>query len=1628
MPSSPSPRHALHTPAPPHARRRTAVAALVVGVALGAAGAPALAAPITPPYPTVFISQVISGGVTTMRSVEQSRLAGAGQGGVTITSLAPNGTAGFAYNAVGFRAADNYLYGVSSDVQLVRIEHDGTATKLGAIRTAGGTALGTALYSGTFGADPDILYARPTGASSTLYLVDVTTARYTTRTLSASVNVNDFSYAGGYLWGVDGSTATKRLVRIDPATGVVTSVDVTSVFPAADGSSGYSTGYGAAWTYGNGNLAFSYNATGNITQIRINDLAAATPQVRLVSTIAGPSTSQNDGATTPASPTDLRLVVDGPEPSAPSSPISWTIDVVNAGPAGSSGATFSYPVPAGVTGVTLPVGCALVAQTVQCVSGQLAVGQSDTYVFSGVSPAAAVVSSTSTVTIVGNEADASDNTATLVVAPLPLVRTSTGVGTAVQQVAVAVPDGGTLRLLDGSTPVTSLVVPGAGTYAVSGSTLTFTPELGYAGTAPAAPFEVRSGVERGTGTYTATVQAPAGPTAAGLTSTDESPRPQTVGLTVPPSGTVTLLDGDGAPATTVGVAGGTYTLDGSTVTFTPDALFVGQAPAVTYRVTDPYGQSATATYTPTVTAPAGPSPAPLTSDGVGTTVQSPASAVTVPAGGAVTLLDAGGAPAASVTVPGQGTYGLDAGVLTFSPVLGFSGAATPVTFRVTDAYGQSATATYTPTVHAPAAPTPTAPTTTGEATTPQATTVVAPAGGSVTLLDADGLPATTVTVAGQGTYTLDPATGVVTFTPVLGFQGQATPVALAVTDAYGQTAVGTYTPTVTPPPAPAAASPTTTGPVVTDQTVTLTVPAGGTVTLPDAADGTTLDVPGVGTYVLDPATGVVVFTPEAGFAGPTDGVRYAVTDAYGQTVVGTYTPTVTPPAPPVADPGTSEGIATDEQDVVVTVPPGGAVTLLDGDGTPVTTVDVPGQGTYVLDPSTGTVTFTPVLGFQGTAGGVDVRVTDAYGQSATATYTPTVRPPAPPAPADLTSQGTGGVPQAPDTTVAVPVGGSVHLVGPGGAAVTELDVPGEGGYVLDPATGALSFTPVLGFQGTATGVQVQVTDAYGQTGAARYTPAVTAPPGPAVADLTSSGPAVTAQQVGVAVPTGGTVTLLDAGGAPVTTVVVPGEGTYVLDPATGQVVFTPVAGFSGLATPVTVRVTDAYGQTDTATWTPTVVPPAAPVAVPTTTTGVGTTPQVSTPAVPASGTITLLDAADAPATTVEVTGQGTYVLVDGAITFTAVHGFAGTATPVAFRVTDLYGQSSSATYTPTVLPPAGPVATDRVSTGPVVVAQQTVLDVPAGGAVTLIDAAGDPVTAVTVPGQGGYVLDPATGELVFTPEPTFAGAPTPVAFRVTDAYGQSTDGTYSPTVTPPAPPVAPPAQSSGVGVQPQRTTVTVPDGGSVTLLDAGGQPVTSVTVDGQGTYTIDPVTGEVAFEPVLGFVGDATPAAVRVTDVYGGTTTTTATATVLPPAPPVAAPYASTGLPGARQEAGTRLTVPVGGTVVLVDADGRATDRVTVPGQGAYALDVTTGVLSFVPEAGFTGAATPVVYRVTDAYAQVAQSTYRAEVLSAVDEPAAAAPAVLARTGGGSLALLGAGAALVVGGVLLLLTGRLRRQ
>ena len=78
--------------------------------------------------------------------------------------------------------------------------------------------------------------------------------------------------------------------------------------------------------------------------------------------------------------------------------------------------------------------------------------------------------------------------------------------------------------------------------------------------------------------------------------------------------------------------------------------------------------------------------------------------------------------------------------------------------------------------------------------------------------------------------------------------------------------------------------------------------------------------------------------------------------------------------------------------------------------------------------------------------------------------------------------------------------------------------------------------------------------------------------------------------------------------------------------------------------------------------------------------------------------------------------------------------------------------------------------------------------------VMIIDpATGDPVTTLTVPGEGVWTVDPATGALTFTPEDGLTGDPTPVDYQVTNVLGVVVQATatitYADPVTTPSTPV-----------------------------------------------------------------------------------------------------------------------------------------------------------------------------------------------------------------------------------------------
>ena len=154
---------------------------------------------------------------------------------------------------------------------------------------------------------------------------------------------------------------------------------------------------------------------------------------------------------------------------------------------------------------------------------------------------------------------------------------------------------------------------------------------------------------------------------------------------------------------------------------------------------------------------------------------------------------------------------------------------------------------------------------------------------------------------------------------------------------------------------------------------------------------------------------------------------------------------------------------------------------------------------------------------------------------------------------------------------------------------------------------------------------------------------------------------------------------------------------------------------------------------------------------------------------------------------------------------------------------------------------------------------------------------------LTVPGEGVWTVDATTGVVTFTPETGFTADPTPAAYTVDDNDGNTSNEAIITLDYPQTAPVA--VDDNAVGVPGQVARVDVLDNDTdaesdidpttVALTDpaatdtnADGIP-DQLVVTGEGTWAVDPVTGEVSFTPEPAFAGDPTPITYQVSDING---------------------------------------------------------------------------------------------------------------------------------------------------------------
>ena len=1164
------------------------------------------------------------------------------------------------------------------------------------------------------------------------------------------------------------------------------------------------------------------------------------------------------------------------------------------------------------------------------------------------------------------------------------------------------------KLVDPATGLTtdapSVTVEGEGTYTINPSTgeVTFTPDPSFTGTAKGVEVTLSAPVGRNkdgkiqqdyiktaTAKYTPTV-TPITVTPTDKVSADVQNVPQTQTPTFDLSSDKTakitskkLVDpatGQPTDETSVTVAGeGSYTIDPTTgaVTFTPEKDFVGTAKGVTVQatatITNANGKTATitsdATYTPTVVA-------------------------AVPTASLATSKDIQGA-----TQTGKPTF-----------------AGTTVQVNGED----------------------------------KAITIKE---NSYTLLDNDGNEVTSAPAYAAdgtteiGTYSIDQATGQVTFTPTdKSYTGVVTPAKVQAESSNGIKVDTTYTPEivpVTPTATPAetediqgatqTGKPEFKGGTVTVDGVEKTVAINEAVPATFDDGSTTKTVDGVGTYTVA-ADGTVTFVPEKSFVGTAPAVTVVREDKNGTKASATYTPTVTP-VRPTAAPAESTDVqgATQTGKPVFTegnsrVPMNDDVAATFDDGSTTKTVD--GVGTYTVA-ADGTVTFVPEPNFTGTAPAVTVVREDMNGTKASATYTPSVTP-ITITPKDKVSEDVQNVPQTQTPTFDLSNNKTAQitskkLVDPATGQPTDettVTVEGEGTYTIDPTTGAVTFTPEKDFVGTATGVKVQatatITNEDGKTTTitsdASYTPTV-------VAAVPTAKPATSkdiqgATQTGTPTFEGATVqvngqdkaitikdnsyTLLDKDGNEVATTPAFAEdgtteiGMYSIDPATGQVTFTPTdKSYTGKVTPVKVQAESSNGIKVDTTYTPEIVP-VTPTATPAETTDIQGATQTGKPEFK-GGTVTVDGVEktveineDVPATfddgstTKTVDGVGTYtVAADGTVTFVPEKSFTGTAPAVTVVREDKNGTKASATYTPTVTP-VTPTAEDTTSTGKQGQTQTGKPEFTEGNSrVPMNDDVpatfDDGSTTKTVDGVGTYTVA-ADGTVTFVPEKSFTGTAPAVIVVREDKNGTKASATYTPTVTP-VTPTATPAESTGPQGLVQTGTVTFTEGDevapinkdSITLLDENGQPAASVEAkspagDVIGTFTVDKETGVVTFTPTdKSYSGDVVPVKVQAADTNGTTVETTYTPKITPVVP-TSEDATSTDIQGQTQSGKPTFTegdpnVPIDEDTPATFDDGSTTK--TVDGEGTYTVS-PDGTVTFVPEKSFTGTASGVTVKRVD--------------------------------------------------------------
>ncbi|HHW1692165.1 TPA: Ig-like domain-containing protein, partial [Pseudomonas aeruginosa] len=941
----------------------------------------------------------------------------------------------------------------------------------------------------------------------------------------------------------------------------------------------------------------------------------------------------------------------------------------------------------------------------------------------------------------------------------------------------------------------------------------------------------------------------------------------TLSGTAEPGSSVTLTDGNGNPI-------GQVTADGSgNWTFTPSTP-LPNGTVVNATATDPSGNaSPPASVTVDAVAPA----TPVVNPSNGSTLSG-----TAEPGATVTLTDGNGNPIGQVTADGSGNW-------SFTPTTPLPNG-TVVNATATDASGNTSPGSSV-TVDSVAPATPVINPSNG--TTLSGT---AEPGSSVTLTDGNGNPIGQVTADGSGNWSFTPSTPL----------ADGTVVNATATDPAGNTS-GQGSTTVD---GVAPATPTVN--LSNGSSLSGTAEPGSTVILTDGNGNPIAEVTADG-------SGNWTYTPSTPIANGTV-VNVVAQDAAGNSSPGaSVTVDSQAPAAPVLNPSNGTTLSG-------TAEPGATVTLTDGNGNPIGQVTADGSGNWSFTPGT------PLA--NGTV--VNATASDPTGNTSAPAST-TVDSVAPAAPVVNPSNG------AEISGTAEP-GATVTLTDGNGNPIGQVTADGSGNWSFTPSTpladgtvvnatatdpagntsgqgsttvdGVAPTTPTVNLSngsslsGTAEpGSTVILTDGNGNpiaevtadgSGNWTYTPSTPIANGTVVnvvaqdaAGNSSPGASVTVDSQAPAAPVlnpsngttlsgtaepGATVTLTDGNGNPIGQVTADGSGNWSFTPGT------PLAN----GTVVNATASDPTGNTSApASTTVDSVAPAAPVVNP------SNGAEISGTAEPGA-TVTLTDGSGNPIGQVTADGSGNWSftpstpLADGTVVNATATDPAG----------NTGGQGST---TVDAIAPATP--TVNLSNG-----SSLSGTAEPGSTVILTDGNGNPIAEVTADGSGNWTYTPST----------------PIANgTVVNVVAQDAAGNSSPPATvtidssaPPAPVINP---SNGVVI-----SGTAEAGTTVTLTDAGGNPIGQVTADGSGNWSFTPGTP----------LANGTVIVATATDPTGNTGPQAATTVdaVAPPAP-VIDPSNGTTISG---------TAEAGAKVILTDGNGNPIGETTADGSGNWTFTPAT--------------------------------------------------------------------------------------